>query len=77
MDQATREPNSRQLNGLISRAQRAQDLLALHQQHGHAFSGVNLATCWNKLGRANATERVWLQSDGGARLRALREQTSR
>ena len=35
------------------------------------------STCWSKLGQVGAAERVWLQSDGGARLLALREQTSR
>ena len=72
-----RSPGPCQLNGLISRAERAQELLALHRKHGHAFDCINLATCWSKLGRVSAAERVWLQNDGGARLFALHEQTSR
>jgi len=67
----------RQLNERLSKSTRAQDLLNLHAQHGHAFNSVNLATCWSGLGRVNAVDRYWLQSNDGARLVALRDQTTR
>jgi len=35
----------RTLNKLISKTERAKELLALHQLHGHAFDRVGLATC--------------------------------
>ena len=67
--------NPRELNELLGRTEHAQALLDLHRQFGHAFNHVNLATGWSKLGRMSPAERVWLQSDDGARLLALREQT--
>ena len=67
----TRTPDPRLLNEHLS----GQELLDFYQQHGHAFDRVNLATCWSRLARVNAAERGWLQSNGGARLLALGEQT--
>jgi len=67
---------SRSLNKLISKSERAQELLALHQLHGHAFDRLNLATCWSRLGRVSPADRGELQANNGARLFALREQTS-
>jgi len=52
-------------------------LLWLYEQHGHGFDAINLATCWRSLGRLSAVERRELQSDDGALLSALREQTHR
>ena len=66
----------RTLNQLISKSERAQELLALHQLHGHAFGHVNLATCWSRLGRVSPAERGELQANDGARLLAVCEQTS-
>ena len=48
----------------------------MHQLHGHAFNRVNLATCWSRLGRVSPADRGELQANNGARLFALREQTS-
>ena len=66
----------RTLNKLISKTERAKELLALHQLHGHAFDRVGLATCWSRLGRVSPADRGELQANNGARLFALREQTS-
>ena len=65
----------RELNSLIMGATRAQELLDLHANHGQMFTRVNLATCWSRLGRVSPADRIWLRSDDGAPLFALREQT--
>ena len=65
----------RQLNGIISKTERAQDLLDLHEQHGHVFDRVNITTCWSRLGRVSPAERVALRSNDGSRLVALSERT--
>jgi len=69
-------PAPRALNGLLTKATTAKELLELHERYGSAFNHVNLATCWSQLGRVRpGGERKWILSDGGARLGALREQT--
>jgi len=67
----------RKLTGPLRRSSRATDLLDLHRQHSRSFNHVNLATCWSRLGNVSPPERGWLQSDDGARLLALADQTSR
>ena len=74
---ALRQPDPRTLNGLLINLTSARELLELHQQYGTSFNHINLATCWSRLGRVRAADRRWLQSDDGARLSALREQTNR
>jgi len=66
-----------QLDILLRQSTRAHELLCLHQQYGAAFDPSLLAECWRSLGRVSSADRRWLQSDGGALLFALREQTSR
>jgi len=74
---ANEHARPRTLNGLLTKTTTARELLELHAQYGSAFNHVNLATCWSRLGRVRAGgERRWLLSDDGARLIALREQTS-
>ena len=69
--------NRAKLNALISGEARARELLDLHTQHGSSFNNVNISTIWSRLGRVTPAELGWLRSDDGARLLALREQTSR
>ena len=72
--------NPRALNGLITGATRAQELVRLHEEHGENFDHINLATIWSRLGRLSASDRrdrSWLQRDAGAPLVSLRETTSR
>jgi len=68
--------DARRLNSLLSRSTTAQELLELHGQHGPAFDRIHLATCWSRLGRVNPADRKLLQANDGARLLALREQTT-
>ena len=70
------ELESRKINKLIIDATGARGLLGLYERHGTSFNDVNLATCWNRLGKVRGSERSWLRSDDGARLLALREQTT-
>jgi len=66
----------KRLNSLLSSSTTAPELLELHEQHGPVFDRIHLATCWSRLGRVDAADRKWLQANDGARLLALREQTS-
>jgi len=68
--------DTRKINKLIIDATGARELLGLHGQHGPSFDGVNVATCWSRLGRVGGADRSWLRSDDGTALRALREQTT-
>jgi len=71
----TRAMSEHDMNSIIISATRAQELLGLHRMHGQFYSGVNLATCWSRLGRVSAEDRTWLRTDDGAQLFALRAQT--
>jgi len=68
--------DAHKINKLIINATGARELLGLYEQHGISFNGVNLATCWSRLGRVRGPERSWLRNDDGARLLDLREQTT-
>jgi len=64
-----------QLNKRLTEAEGTRDLLQLHQQYGHRFNDVNLATCWSRLGRARGADREALLHEGAQRLSPLCEQT--
>jgi len=68
-------PDSRTTNNLIINSTRARQLLDLHGEYGRSFDHINLSTCWSKLGKVIPADRTLLQSNDGACLSALREQT--
>jgi hypothetical protein len=49
----------------------------LHDEFGHAYNNVNLATTCSRLGRTRSRWLRWIQSDDGDQLHALRERTVR
>jgi hypothetical protein len=51
------------------------DVLREFGTHGHAYSDVNLATTWSRLGRAHGRQLSLIRSDDGSRLHPLRERT--
>ena len=74
----TAKLDTRKLNGILSGATRARELLRLHNEHSQIFDRVSFGTCWSRLGRVSIADRKWLQSnDGAPQLLALREKTRR
>jgi len=72
----TDPPNPKQINSLVSKSTSARELLGLHEKYGELFDSIHMSTFWSRLGKVRASDRTWLLGDNGARLIALREQTT-